>query len=170
MADDFVVTQTIFLVTASWGEFEDRGHCNKGVAFEREDAEKMVNQLYAKQQKCNDAIKLIKAQREKIDAELGPVEYENTPDYPRWPAGIGKAQITQAMMDERTKIKLLTQQINARNKARQGARFEVQMAAQKKLALSLGYHETHKLCTDGYLYKKEVHYGIEEVPVFKIRD
>lgn len=94
----------IFLIYSNTSQYES---CNEVLGYKtsEDEAKSLVEALkadYNKAREFNDS--LHEAYRKFEEKNESPLIRQNLVDFPRWPSGIGKDQITQEMRQERNEI------------------------------------------------------------------
>jgi hypothetical protein len=158
--------QEMFVVVASGGEHDDAWQSNCVATFD----EQLANEYIADRQR-QDA--LFNERNAKLDDYEEQYVQENprpaipaVPQAPRWPAGMGKHQITAEMRAERDRINAERSAIFAAHGERQGVWHEGWEIAKHAFLVSLGVApEDMGEFEYSWLKQRDTSYHIEKIPV-----
>lgn len=94
----------VYLVMSRGGEYDDKWERVICARARKEDAEAMVAAMNARDQYLRDLDTRFRAHMNAWVPALTPASYPELLPRKKWPGGLGKDQITQAMRDERAAI------------------------------------------------------------------
>jgi hypothetical protein len=147
----------IYLVVSSGGEYEDRWHHNEAATHDLDKAKSEVKRLEEEQVAYNLLVDQI-AEHSGNFYKQHPIEYKQTMDVPRWPAGIAQTSITPQTRSERDWIKKQNEEAIQRNRKKNKERED---ALRAELEVNFPGHTN----MFGYIVHSESSFDIEEVPL-----